>query len=282
MSTRPALPQLFGTLLTVSLVAVTAASAHAKKPAVTRHARGAKTAAQTAEEAAAATALQARAKFKRKEFKAAATLFMQAYSQQPLPPLVFNAARAYAEGGMTGQAIGLFRLYMTISKSAAGTKTAKAHIAKLQAADKLNEATGSATATKAPETTSERAPNVAASNVGTTSAAMARATTPAVWPRWAVTGASVVGLATGVVLMVSASGDSNDAAGLPLKTDADVAKYNSKFDDAERLWTAGVAVTAIGVGLGVWATWLHLSAGPTRSVLQLNAGPRFAAVTYHF
>jgi len=261
-------------LLTASLSFALGSAGYAKSKSKRKKA-------QTAKAAAAATALRARAKFKAKKFVLAAKLFMKAYSQEPLPPLVYNAARAYEEAGKAGQAIGLFRLYISISKSERGRKTAKAHMAKLQAAGQpaaevATKPGSSATAANRTTASGTAAPAAAPTAV------VARASAPAAWPRWVATGAGVVGLAAGVALLVSASGDSEDAANLPVTSQADIKTYNSRFDDAERLWAAGVAVTAIGVGLGAWATWLHLTAGTTRSALELNAGPRHAMLTYHF
>jgi len=73
-----------------------------------------------AQSAAEALALQAKEKFRAKKFEEAAKLFMQAYAKDPQPPLVFNAARAYEEAGMNGEAAGLFRLYLSIAKDDAG------------------------------------------------------------------------------------------------------------------------------------------------------------------
>lgn len=246
--------------LVLLLCLATATPAHAAP-------KGGRRAAAT-EDTAEALALQARERFLAKDFPAAARLFMKAYARDPDPALVFNAARAYQEGGMKGDAAGLFRLYVSISQDADGIANAHQRLRALEGKPSVLE--GAAAAGLA-----DGASQTAAGGV------QARAPEPT-WPRWAVTGAAAVGLASGVALMVLARGDSLDAAALPVGTDAEIATYDSRFDAAERKWTAGVAVAAVGAGLGVWATWLHLDAGPKRAAWRVEVGPRSVRLAGNF
>ena len=238
-----------------------------------------------AQSAAEALALQAKEKFRAKKFEEAAKLFMQAYAKDPQPPLVFNAARAYEEAGMNGEAAGLFRLYLSIAKDDAGIAKAKEHLAALKdsggdakpADAKPGDAKpgdakpGDGTSSDKPMVDGSAAPNIAIAKDG-----------PAAWPRWVVTAAGVACAATGVALVVMGSGESKDAAGMKIASDADIKAYNSKFDSAERTWTAGVALGAVGVGLGAWAAWMHMSAPAERAAWQVGVGPRSVALALRF
>ena len=99
--------QLIGAGTLACALVATPASAAPRQPA----AKAPSTAdAGDAHAAAEALAFEAKALFGAKKFPEAAKRFMEAYAKEPQPPLVFNAARAYAEAGMTGEAMGLFRL----------------------------------------------------------------------------------------------------------------------------------------------------------------------------
>lgn len=233
-----------------------------------------------AQSAAEALALQAKDKFRAKKFEEAAKLFMQAYAKDPQPPLVFNAARAYQEAGMNGEAAGLFRLYLTIAKDDAGIAKAKEHLAALKdAGGDAAPADAKPGDAKPGDGASSDKPQVHGSSAPTAGVAKDG---PAAWPRWVVTAAGVACAATGVALVVLGSNESKDAAGMKIATDADIKAYNSKFDSAERTWTAGVALSAVGVGLGAWATWMHLSAPAERTAWQVGVGPRSVALALRF
>lgn len=225
---------------------------------------------QTATEAAEELALQARARFQAKDFVEAAKLFMQAYGKDPKPALVFNAARAYEEAGMYGDAAGLFRLFVSISQDADGVAKAKERLAALEA--KTAPAAGAAKVE--PKSTDP---------IGVRESAMPQS--PAAeptWPRWAVTGSAAACVLTGVALTAVARSDSYAAAALPTRTDGEIATYNSRFDSAEQLWGAGVGVTVVGVGLGAWATWLHLRAPARQTAWHVDVGPQEARLTMRF
>jgi hypothetical protein len=204
-------------------------------------------------------ALQARGHFADKDFDAAAKLFMQAYAKDPKPVLVYNAARAYEEGGKKGDAAGLFRLYTTIAKDEEGIANAR---------ERLQALEGNPVA--------DSAPQAALVEPGAQNEAAPQ------WPRWALTGVAAAAVATGVALIFMGSADSEDTAAMPIKGDDDVTTYNERFDAAETKWNAGVAVTAVGVGLAAWATWMHLRSEPPASTWRIEAGPRSAKLTLRF
>lgn len=110
---------------------------------VPRHAIAAGSAEATAgtphdkEALALATAAHARARWDVKDYLGAASLFMEAYAQVPEPTLLFNAARAYQEGGRLREAVPLFELYLRLdtfddSDSVAGRRDAERHLAAIR------------------------------------------------------------------------------------------------------------------------------------------------------
>ncbi|MSP93151.1 MAG: hypothetical protein EXR79_15345 [Myxococcales bacterium] len=62
----------------------------------------------------------------------AARLFIQAYAKSHEPALVFNAARAYDQGGKARDAVALFRLYLTLATDGAGLAAARERIQRLE------------------------------------------------------------------------------------------------------------------------------------------------------
>ena len=82
---------------------------------------------------AEALAAEAQAEFKAGAFDQAARLYMQAYGKSGKASVVYNAARAYEEAGNVGEAIALFRLYLSLSPDADGVVDARARIQKLEA-----------------------------------------------------------------------------------------------------------------------------------------------------
>ena len=76
---------------------------------------------------------RAKAAYKAGRHSDAARLFMEAYARVPEPTLVFNAARAYQEGGLLREARPLFQLYLTLTQAgdpsgAAGRSEAQQHL----------------------------------------------------------------------------------------------------------------------------------------------------------
>ena len=59
-------------------------------------------------------------------------MFMMAYAQTHEPALVYNAARAYEEAGMAGDAAGLFKLYISLTDDADGILEARERIRRLE------------------------------------------------------------------------------------------------------------------------------------------------------
>ena len=110
------------------------------------------------EAAALALASRARGHWDAKNYLAAAPLFMEAYAQVPEPTLLFNAARAYQQGGRLREAVPLFELYLRLdtfddADSAAGRRDAQRHLDAIRA--ELDRAQRTA---QAPPTTPAPAP----------------------------------------------------------------------------------------------------------------------------
>jgi hypothetical protein len=230
---------------------------------------------------------QAKKAFKDKKFDESAKLFMQAYGLSQEPALVFNAARAYEEATKAGDAAALFRLYGTISRDPAGLADAQARLARLEApapaqspatprpdagnakpqllAPLSTEAPHSAQAQPSPPNAPAPVPAAQTSTPPsvpvTTAVARPNPTGPDRMWAWLTTATSFALVGSGAAMMVLGASASHDANALPIATDADRARYNSDFDRAERTWTTGAALVAVGVVTGGAAAWLHLRSG---------------------
>ena len=100
---------------------------------------------------AEALATEAKVFFGSKLYKDAALQFMEAFALSGRPNLVYNAARAYQEGGYPKKSVALFRYYLSRSGvDAAGKKAARGHMeaqeARLAAARKAEQAKRAAAA----------------------------------------------------------------------------------------------------------------------------------------
>jgi hypothetical protein len=226
----------------------------------------------TSEATAEAEAFAARAKemFKAKEFQRSAKLFMQAYALTHEPALVYNAARAYEEAGMAGDAAGLFRLYISLTDDADGILEARERIKRLEgkgaAADKpatvVESAAPRAKAAPPRQGPSPTVPGPGAS-VATTAPPPPASPQPA-WQKWSATGGATVALTAGVALMLVGKAGTADANE---RLASDSTAYNSAFDTAETQWWTGAGLTGLGVGLAGVATWLWLQDEPGKLVV---------------
>jgi hypothetical protein len=235
-----------------------------------------KAAAQDSEAEAESFAAQARDRFKSKDFDAAAKLFMQAYARSPRPALVFNAARAYQEAGKKGDAAGLLRLYISISKDADGIAEAHERLRALEGKPPIQPPVP--VQPPAVEQVPGSHPAVGLSGTITPDASPADDTVL----KWTVTGTAGLGLVSGIAVMLVARGQSMDANSLTVHDDDSVRAYNDRFDKAQRNWAIGAGLTAIGVGMGVWATWLHVKSGrkpASAAAWNLDVGPAVARLT---
>jgi hypothetical protein len=193
-----------------------------------------------------AEAFSARAKelFKAKEFTRAAKLFMQAYALSHEPAQVYNAARAYEEAGMEGEAAGLFRLYISLTDDAEGILDARERIRKLEALQPV-----------------EVDPHAVEPVMG---ADTAQASAPvSTVPRWAATGGAVAALGSGVVLLLVGRAGT-EAANQDLSSDP--VAYKDANGTARKQWWAGAGLAGLGVGLTGLATWLWLE-GTQRTIV---------------
>ena len=200
-------------VLMVSLAFCLASSAYAGGPAPSE---------------AEVTAQQGAERFRAGDFEAAAKLFMQAYAKSHRPDAVFNAARAYESAGKSGDAAGLFRLYISLTPDADGILEARQHLAKLEGS-----------APPAPAKADPAPPTV----VAATDAHPSRLTAAL------STGGSVVAVATGVTLLLVGKSDSSQA-NADLRRTRDTQAYNAAYGTAQTEWWAGAILTGAGAVLG--------------------------------
>lgn len=182
---------------------------------------------------------QARAAFKAGNFERAAKLYMQAYARTPKPALVYNAARCYEDAKMRGEAVGLFRLYISLSQDADGIVEAQDRLARLDG-----------------KIVKPLKPEVAPRPAVVTATALPDVPTPTAsvpWQTWALAGGSAAALAGGVTLLLAGRARVHDAnvQGVTLGVES----YNNAYDKANSQWWTGAGLTAMGAGLGVAAYW---------------------------
>ena len=208
-----------------------------------------------------ALAVRAKAAFRARSYDEAAKLFMRAYSLTGEAALVFNAARSYEEAGKVGDAIGLFRLYVTIAKDIDGVADAHARIRALEA---IRAADGSPVEAKGGSATQFQAETASKSIVGDAQSARTEPTVheiaapqsgrskSAVWLSASIAGIAAVG---GVVLVGLGVAESRNANALVIRSDADISRYNEQFDRAELMRNLGwgsLAGAAVAGGLAIW------------------------------
>ncbi len=246
---------------------------------------------------AEALATEGKVFFRSKLYKEAALQFMEAYALSRRPSLVYNAARAYEEGGYDTKAIALFRHYESLPEvDAAGKAAAKQRLAKLEARVRAkaaaeaakkaaaDRATKAAEAKRAAAAKAEAAKQAAARRAAEARAAQAaearraaaaRAEARRARPKrtlsvpLAATGgalAVVAGASYGVALSVA-----NDMSASEVVDNATKSRYLGNRDKAQ-LWrgvAVGAGVAAVGVlGWTAWQWW-RSDAPKGRATLQL-------------
>ena len=83
---------------------------------------------------AGALATEAKLLFQQKVYDQAAERFMEAYTLVRRPALLFNAARAYEEGGLLAKAVALFKAYVNLADAPAdGKADATSRVQRMQA-----------------------------------------------------------------------------------------------------------------------------------------------------
>jgi tetratricopeptide (TPR) repeat protein len=197
---------------------------------------------------AEAFATRAKELFKARDFQRSAKMFMQAYALSHEPALVYNAARAYEEAGMAGDAASLFRLYISLTDDADGILEARERIKRLEG--------------KTP--TAASGPATALPSEPTQVTGSADASAQPGWPRWAATGGAGLTLTAGVVLLFVGKAGTDDANA---RLTNDRKAYNDAFDTAQTQWWSGAGLTGLGVGLSGLATWLWLRDGSSAVVV---------------
>jgi hypothetical protein len=200
--------------------------------------------AQPANQEAQALASAAKDQFKAKNFEAAAKLFMQAYARSHTPSLVFNAARAYEEAGKNGDAVGLFKLYITLTDDADGIMEARQHIAKL-------EAIRVPVVVEVPVPVIVTAPKPVAVApkpvvVNKVSKVAIKPTGPNRTAEWVTTGLGVAALGVGTVMMLDGASDTKRYSGT----------NRNAYDSARTEWQVGLGMAVSGAVLGGVSAYL--------------------------
>ena len=197
--------------------------------------------------AAETEALQAKEQFKAGKFEVAARLFMQAYAKSHAPALVYNAARAYEEAGKKGDAISLFKLYITLSDDADGILDARHRIAKLEAPE-LAPSTPVVGPAKPPVIVLAVTPVPPADRTAA----------------WWATGGALAAVASGAILIA------DGATGTKQNTGTNRPAY----DAARSEWFVGAGLVGVGAVLGglsvyLWST-SPVAVTPTPSGVALG------------
>ena len=207
---------------------------------------------------AAVLANRAKTAFREGQFDEAARLFMRAYAMSPEAALVYNAARAYEEGGKVGDAVGLFRLYTTIADDPDGIADARERIRRLEAG-RLGNGAGSLSPDTPAVPAADAAVAAPGSAVGKPVSATATAQPAAaagqmwIWVAAGVSGLAVIG---GATLLTLSAGGSRDANAMAIHSQADIQSYNAAYDDAARLRNLGWASIGLGTVAAGAAAWL--------------------------
>ncbi len=230
-------------------------------------------------ERAEALATEAKAYFKGKLYKQAATGFMEAYAIARKPPMVFNAARAYEEAREPRRALALFQMYLTLAdvsdegRADAGTRitdleavVAAAERASAQAdreaaaadraATKGQEADG---AKASPPADPRKDKNGAAvlppkNDAQGTERKQPLAVAAKPFPLWRSVAAGSL-LLFGAAAWVNARRVGAEMTLDDVVDEASLAAYQDMRGEA-RVWQ-GVAVgsAVVGLGVGAWAAW---------------------------
>jgi len=236
-------------------------------------------AAPSAADLAAAEALATEAKlyFRTKQFEKAAELFMKAYVKGRTASLVYNAARAYEEGGKIKQAIATFEHYQTLAKDdPAGRKAAAGRIAALRKIERRQaEAERRRAAAAAAKAAAAKARAAAAAKArAAAAAAKAKANrkgqvagkapagggahgklAPArPFPVWRTVGAGTL-LAVSVAAYANAWTLANDIQPEDITDDDKKNEYLANQDSATSWRVVSVGAAVVGVGVGAWAFW---------------------------
>lgn len=246
MRTSPPLRALL--LATTLLSAVPATATPKPKPAASKEAA----------REAALLATRAKTAFKEGQFDDAARLFMKAYAVSGEAALVYNAARAYEEGGKVGDAVGLFRLYTTIADDPDGIADARERIRKLEAG-RLGAGAPAPAAADPAASPPATAPESAGAKPSAALPTVLRAAPPDRTWLWVAAGTAGLAAAGGATLLALGASASRDANAIAIRSPGDIDRYNTAYDDADRLrnfgW-AGMGVAAVAGGAAAWL-WLR-------------------------
>lgn len=234
---------------------------------------------------AEALATEAKVFFRSRLFKEAAQQFMEAFALSQRPALVYNAARAYEEGGYHQKAVALFNHYARLpdvdqagreaalkrrdklqavidARTAANERAAQEEARKSKAAQEAAaRERAAAEARKAAEARQAEEKRKREKAAAAAAAAAARQRAQPTFPVWRMSGAGAA-LVLGLGCYLNALSLANEMPSEEVKTNADRERYLELESDA-RLWR-GLAVGAavIGVGVAGWAAWDTWLAAP--------------------
>ena len=206
------------------------------------------------------TLQRAAERFRAKDFDTAAKLFMQAYAKTHRPDAVFNAARAYETAGKSGDAAGLFRLYISLTDDADGILEARQHLAKLApkepaVAPQIHAPASVAQPLTSPSTTVAVAPPQ-----------------PSRLPAILTSGCAFVAVAGGVALLLVGKANSRQA-NADLRRSGDTQAYNAGYGRAQAEWWSGAILTGAGAVLGGVSIYMwnnSVAVQPTRQGIAVT------------
>jgi len=180
---------------------------------------------------------QAKKRYEQGEFAIAAELYMKAYALDKRPAFIFNAARAHEKAGKKGEAVALFKLYLSVSDDALGKAEAEAHIKTLEGEPEAAKPDPAPRPADPPPTVADAKPRPPDPGptvlrekpsepkpVDTTLTARPKRPGSGGPPKWAgalVLSAGAVSAITGVVFWAAAAGRETDLKGNLGRTDAE-------------------------------------------------------------
>lgn len=204
---------------------------------------------------AEAMATEAKALFQNRVYIDAARLFMEAFAISRRAPLVYNAARAYEEGGQLKRAESLFLLYLSLPDAdEAGKGDASQHLQAVR--DRLAVAEPSSAPKPPPIQPPPAAPVVVA---------------PPSRPRWPWVAAGVAVVGAGALYAVARS----QAGSLDLADVVDNASkmdYATRRDQASTLRWGAVGCAAVAGGLAAYGVVSLLRTPTTTAQVVPNFG----------
>lgn len=207
-------------------------------------------------------ATQAKDSFKAGDYDVAAKLYMAAYAKSHAPALIFNAARAYEEGGKKADSVAMFRMYISLSKDEGGVADAKSRIAKLEIVPDTTSIVVVPQPVVAPAPVAVKPKPRAIDVVKPQKFAGPDHTTA-----WLTAGGSVVLVGAGIGLMADGASGTQKYTGV----------NRASFDSAKTEWWVGMGLVSAGAIVGGVSAYLW-----TRSPVTMTPTTNGVAVSGNF